>query len=160
MAWVHQVKSRFAKLAALTLIAACLRFAGLIFGIPGTFRPDEEYMINPALSFYEDWNPHFAIYPAAQMYVEHAALWVYAAAHGRSSNFRSFYEGQKYPTAHRVARTVSAIMGTATVPAIYFAGADVFGADAAFPTAAIVAVSTIHVLKSNFATTDTLWPSG
>jgi hypothetical protein len=25
-------------------------------------------MINPALSFQNDWNPHFAIYPAAQMY--------------------------------------------------------------------------------------------
>ena len=148
------LKTRFATLTALTLIAAWLRFSGAGFGIPGLFRPDEEYMINPALSFVNDWNPHYAIYPAAQMYVQHAALWAYAAALGRSSNFRSLYEGGSYPMAHVVARWVSAAFGTATVPAIYFAGAPAFGPTAALASAAIVACSTIHVLNSKFATTD------
>jgi len=148
------VKTRFATLTALTLIGAWLRFSGASFGIPGLFRPDEEYMINPALSFVNDWNPHFAIYPAGQMYVQHAALWAYAAARGRSSNFRSLYEGGSYPMAHVVARWVSAAFGTATVPAIYFAGAPAFGSTAALASAAIVACSTIHVLNSKFATTD------
>lgn len=148
------MKTRLAALTVLTIIGAWLRFSGTSFGIPGTFRPDEEYMINPALSFVNDWNPHFAIYPAAQMYVQHVALWAYAATHGRSSDFRSFYEGANYPTAHLVARWVSAALGTATVPAIYFAAAPAFGSTAALLSAAIVACSTIHVLNSKFATTD------
>jgi hypothetical protein len=151
---VFVVKVRFAILAGLTVIAAWLRFAGLRFGIPGTFRPDEEYMINPALSFQHDWNPHFALYPAAQMYLQHAALWAYATVHGQPSNFRSFYEGSNYPTAHVVARALSAAMGTATVPAIYLAGAPVLGATASLAASAIVAVATLHVLNSKFATAD------
>jgi len=148
------MKTRFAILVGLTVVAALLRFAGLRFGIPGTFRPDEEKMINAALSFQSDWNPHIAVYPAAQMYLQHAALWTYAAIHGQSSNFRSVYGGSNYPTAHVVARALSAVMGTATVPAIYVAGTLVIGANASLAASAIVTVATLHVLNSKFATTD------
>src|SRR5580692_3273260 len=57
--------------AALTLIAGWLRFTATSFGLPDHFRPDEEYMISCALGFERDWNPHFALYPAAQMYIQH-----------------------------------------------------------------------------------------
>lgn len=72
-----RTSSRAARLvivAALTLIAAWLRFTSIGFGLPDRFRPDEEYLVSRALGFKDDWNPHFAIYPAAQMYVAHAAL--------------------------------------------------------------------------------------
>jgi 4-amino-4-deoxy-L-arabinose transferase-like glycosyltransferase len=141
-------------LIAITVLAAWLRFTGLCFGIPGTFRPDEEYLINAALGFQSDWNPHFAIYPAAQMYLQRAALWIWAAAHRRSSDFPAFYQGDNYPTAYVVGRVLSALMGTATVPAIYLAGAPVLGINASLAASAIVAVATLHVLNSKFATTD------
>lgn len=111
-------------------------------------------MLNPALSFGTDWNPHFSIYPAAQMYVQHLALWGYARAHGQEGNFRFYYESSNYPTAHLVARGASAAFGTATIPAIYFATAPVLGVPTGLAAAAIITFSSIHVLNSKFATTD------
>jgi hypothetical protein len=143
-----------ALLIVLTLVAGWLRFTGTAFGLPGLFRPDEEYMLNPAMGFVNDWNPHFSIYPAAQMYVQHFALMVYARAHGEKDDFRDFYQGDSYPTAHLVARGASATLGAATVPAIYYAAAPVFGVPAGLAAAAIVTFSTMHVLNSKFATTD------
>jgi len=111
-------------------------------------------MLNPALSFTNDWNPHFSIYPAAQMYVQHFALLAYARVQGQQDDFREFYQGANYPTAHLVARGASAALGTATVPAMYYAAAPIFGAPAGLAAAAIVTFSSIHVLNSKFATTD------
>ncbi|HXR35132.1 MAG TPA: hypothetical protein VN754_04250, partial [Candidatus Binataceae bacterium] len=82
---------RLMVLAALTLIAGWLRFTATSFGLPDRFRPDEEYMVSRALGFEGDWDPHFAIYPAAQMYVQHAALKYYAALAGQRQNFRAAY---------------------------------------------------------------------
>jgi hypothetical protein len=127
---------------------------GTSFGLPGLFRPDEEYMLNPALSFQNDWNPHFSIYPACQMYIQHFALLAYAKAHGQQDDFRQFYQGDNYPTAHLVARGASATLGAATVPAIYYATAPIFGVPAGLTAAAIITFSSIHVLNSKFATTD------
>lgn len=147
------MKRRLILVTILTLIAGWLRFTAITFGMPGTYRPDEEYMINPALSFGTSWNPHFSIYPSLQMYVQHAALDVYAHLRGHQGNFRQYYEGDNYPTAHVVARWVSAAMGTVTIPAIYFAALP-FGSHAALAAAAIMTLEPIHVLNSKFATTD------
>jgi hypothetical protein len=141
-------------LVLLTLVAGWLRFSATSFGLPDRFRPDEEYMISRAIGFDKDWNPHFAIYPAAQMYVQHAALIAYAVLLGDRKDFRSAYASDNQALAYLVARRVSAAFGTATVPAIYFAGAASFGPGAALTAAAIVALSTIHVRESKYATTD------
>ncbi len=145
---------RLIVLAALTLIAGWLRFTATSFGLPDRFRPDEEYMVSRALEFEGDWDPHFAIYPAAQMYVQHAALKYYAALAGQRQNFRAAYATDSQALAYLVARRVSAAFGTATVPAIYFAGAPIFGPAAALAAAAITAVSTLPVRESKYATTD------
>jgi len=148
------MRLHLATLFLLTLVAGWLRFTGTSFGLPGLFRPDEEYMLNPAMGFVNDWNPHFSIYPAAQMYIQHFALFLYARAHGEQDDFREFYAGDNYPTAHLVARGASATLGAATVPAIYFAVAPIFGIPAALAAASIITFSTMHVLNSKFATTD------
>ncbi len=111
-------------------------------------------MLSRAIGFDKDWNPHFAIYPAAQMYVQHAALIGYAALLGKRKNFRSAYASDNQARAYLVARRVSAAFGTATIPAIYFAGVASFGSGAALTAAAIAALSTIHVRESKYATTD------
>jgi hypothetical protein len=151
---VSSRRSNLIVLLLLTLIAGWLRFSGSSFGLPGLFRPDEEYMLNPAMGFVNDWNPHFSIYPAAQMYVQHLALLVYARTHGQQDDFRDFYQGDNYPTAHLVARGASATLGAATVPAIYYAAAPIFGVPTGLAAAAIVTFSSMHVLNSKFATTD------
>jgi Dolichyl-phosphate-mannose-protein mannosyltransferase len=146
--------ARLIVLAALTLIAGWLRVRATGFGLPDKFRPDEEYMVSRALGFENDWNPHFALYPAAQMYVQHAALKYYAALIGERVNFRAAYATNGQALAYLVARRVSVLFGAATVPAIYFAGAAAFGPDAAIAAAAIATFATLHVRESKYATTD------
>ncbi len=146
--------ARLAVLAALTLVAGWLRFSSIGFGLPDKFRPDEEYMVSRALGFESDWNPHFALYPAAQMYVQHAALKYYAALIGYPHNFRAAYAADGQRLAFLVARCVSAVFGAAAVPAVYFAGAPAFGSGAALAAAAITAFVTLAVRESKYATTD------
>jgi hypothetical protein len=141
-------------LAALTVIAAWLRFTATDFGLPDKFRPDEEYLVSRALGFENDWNPHFALYPAVQMYLQHAALKYYAALIGFPQNFRAAYANDGQALAYKVARRLSAGFGTATVPAIYFAGESTFGPGAAIAAAAIVTFTTLPVRESKYATTD------
>lgn len=146
--------ARLAALAVLTLIAGWLRFTATGFGLPDKFRPDEEYMISRALGFENDWNPHFSLYPAAQMYVQHAALKYYAALIGYPHDFRGAYASDSQALAYLVARRLSAAFGAATIPAIYFAGAPVFGSGAAMAAAAIMTFTTLPVRESKYATTD------
>lgn len=140
--------------AALTLIAGWLRFTATRFGLPDHFRPDEEYMISCALGFERDWNPHFALYPAAQMYIQHGALWAYAVLMGYRRNFRDLYGPDEQALAYLIARRVSAAMGTITVPIIYAAGAEAVGPIAGISAAAIMTFATLPVRESKYATTD------
>jgi hypothetical protein len=141
-------------LAALTLMGGWLRFQAIGFGLPDKFRPDEEYMVSRALGFEKDWNPHFAIYPSAQMYVQHAALWIYATLSGYRGNFRDAYADDSQALAYLTARRTSAVFGTASVPAIYFAARSGFGGGAALAAAAILSCATLPVEESKYATSD------
>ncbi len=146
--------ARLAVLAALTVVAGWLRFTATGFGLPDKFRPDEEYMVSRALGFENDWNPHFSLYPSAQMYVQHAALKYYAALIGYPQNFRAAYAGDAQALAYLVARRMSVAFGAATVPAVYFAAAPIFGPGAAMAAAAIMTFTTLPVRESKYATTD------
>jgi hypothetical protein len=141
-------------LLVLTLVGGWLRFTATSFGLPDQFRPDEEFLVPRALNLGPDWNPHMAFYPPALMYMQSAALRVYAAALGKGSDFRSAYAADNGALAYLVARRVTAALGTATIPAIYVAAAPIYGPGAALSAAAIVAVSTIHVQDSKFAKVD------
>ncbi len=136
---------------ALTLIAAWLRFSATSFGLPDQFRPDEEKLVPRALDFEQDWNPHIAIYPAAQTYLVHGALRACAMLTGAGRNLQTAYGSDNGAQAFLIARRISAGMGTATVPVIYLAAAPVFGSAAALVSAAIVTVCYIHVRESKFA---------
>jgi hypothetical protein len=154
------MKARATALILLTAVAGWLRFSATDFGLPDKFRPDEEYMVSRALGFQRDWNPHFAVYPAGHMYLQHAALRATAWLSGHRGDFRSFYAEGGAAGAHLVGRRLSAALGTATVPAIYLAGARIFGAPAALSAAAILTFAPLHVREAKYATTDaaaTLW---
>ncbi len=148
------LKLALAIILALTLIGGWFRFRATSFGLPDKFRPDEKFMIRPALDFAADWNPHFAIYPAAQMYIQHAALWTWGVTHGDWRDFRSAYATDNQVLAYLVARRASAAMGMATIPALYFAAVPIFGPSAALATAAIATFCTLHMRDSKYATTD------
>src|SRR5262249_21243939 len=85
------MRARFVALAFLTLIAGWLRFSSTDFGLPDKYRPDEEYLVSRALGFRQDWNPHFAVYPAFHMYVQHAVLRATAWVAGHEGDFRAYY---------------------------------------------------------------------
>lgn len=141
-------------LLLLTVVGGWLRFSSTSFGLPDKFRPDEEYMVSRALGFDRDWNPHFTVYPAAHMYVQHGVLRAYARMVGYKRDFREVYAADNQTLAFLVARRASAAFGTATIPAIFLAGAQAFGPPAALVAATIVTFSTIHVRESKYATTD------
>ena len=149
------MNARLGLLAALTLLAGWLRFSATSFGLPDRYRPDEEYLVSRALGFTEDWNPHFSVYPAAQMYLQHALLRVYArVAQPATRNFQEAYAPSGGALAHLLGRRLSAAFGTATVPAVYWAGSSAGGPLAGFTAAALVALVPIHVRESRYATTD------
>lgn len=153
-------RARAVALVLLTLVGGVLRFSSTDFGLPDKYRPDEEYMLSRALGFERDWNPHFTVYPAAQMYVQHGVLRAYALLHGYQRSFREVYAKDKQALAYLVARRTSATFGTVTIPATYLAAAQAFGPPAALAAATIVTFSTIHVRESKYATTDaatTFW---
>ena len=142
---------RFLLLAALTLLAAWLRFSGIGFGLPDQLRPDEDLTVPRALDFEKDWNPHITIYPAAQTYLIHGALRSYATLTGAGHDLHAVYGADDGARAFLIARRISAVMGCATVPVIYLAAEPVFGPGAALVSAAIVTVAFIHVRESKFA---------
>jgi 4-amino-4-deoxy-L-arabinose transferase-like glycosyltransferase len=146
------LKGRLWMLAVLVLVGGWLRFTAITFGYPGTYRPDEEYIVGASLGFVHDWNPRFAIYPAGQMYIQHAALDIYARLRGQRGDFRRYYAGRG-ALAHVVGRWVSALMGTATIALVYFAALP-FGSIPALAAAAIMTFCPIHVLDCKFAKTD------
>ena len=154
------MKLRLGLLLLLTLAGGWLRFQSLDFGLPGLYRPDEEYLVSRAVAFEEDLNPNFAVYPALQMYVQaaalHARLWW--EDDPRTLSQKLAEEG--IASAHLSGRELSAGLGTLTVPAMYWATSATYGPVAALASAAAMAVSTIHVRESKYATTDaaaTFW---
>lgn len=154
------MKLRLATLLLLTLVAGWFRFENISFGLPDTFRPDEEYLVSRAMGFETDFNPHFTVYPALQMYVQHAALRTSAWLSDSDRDFRSYIREKGVAGAHLSGRSVSAALGTLTVPAIYWAAIPVYGPVAALTSAAALSVATIHVRESKYATTDaaaTFW---
>jgi 4-amino-4-deoxy-L-arabinose transferase-like glycosyltransferase len=149
------VIARLGLLAALTLAAGWLRFSATSFGLPDKFRPDEEYLVSRALGFSADWNPHFSVYPAAQMYLQHALLRGYARwTAPEVRDFRIVYAPDGAALAHLLGRRLSAAFGTANVPLIYWAAAPAGGPIAGFAAATLLAFSPIHVRESRYATTD------
>ncbi len=144
--------------AILTVVGGYLRFSSIAFGLPEDalhlFRPDEEILVLRALRFGPDWNPHLALYPPAQMYVQSGALRAFALVRGKGRDFHSFYARDDSAQAYLIARQVTAVLGTATIVAIYFAAAAVYGPIPALCASGIVAFLTLHVRDSKFAVTD------
>jgi len=145
---------RLATLALLTLIGGWLRFTALDFGLPDKFRPDEEYVVSRAVGFHTSANPHFTVYPAAQMYLHHGVLRLIALVEGRRGDFRRAFDEHGFARAHLVGRRLAATLGTATIPAIYWAALPAYGGPAALAGAAVLTFATIHVRESKYSTTD------
>ena len=147
-------KLRVLLLIALTLIAGWLRFSAIDFGLPDQLRPDEEILVPRAIDFEHDWNSDYAVYPTGQIDLIHGVLRVYATLTGAGRDLPSAFGAEHGARAFLIARTITAAMGTATVPVVYLAAAPVFGPVAAIASSAIMTVALIHVRDSKFAKTE------
>jgi hypothetical protein len=59
-----------ASLAAILLAAVALRVAGLAYGLPAVYNPDEVSILSRALAFAKgDLNPHNFLYPSFYFYL-------------------------------------------------------------------------------------------
>jgi 4-amino-4-deoxy-L-arabinose transferase-like glycosyltransferase len=135
-----------ATLTAITVMAAALRVWGLRFGLPDVMaRPDEEAITTIAARFVLIGpNPNFFDYPTLFMHVV-------------ASIERHWPGGQAVfdDTLPRlISRSLSAALGTATIPLVYAIGRRLFSTRAALLAAAFLAIAFLHVRDSHFGVTD------
>jgi 4-amino-4-deoxy-L-arabinose transferase-like glycosyltransferase len=132
--------------ASVTAVAAALRLWGIRFGLPQTFtRPDEETIASVTGRILRgSANPEFFRYPTLFMYgmavVDRVCL-------GPAMTFSD-------SSAYAAARVTSALLGTATVPLLFFVARRLFSSSVALVAAALMAVAFLHVRDSHFGVTD------
>jgi len=155
------VPRRRALLAVIIATGAGLRLWSVSFGLPHALaRPDEEKIVTAAVGILGgDLNPHFFLYPSLFIYLTAGAFELSSllrhvigttamaagvAAHGTAE------ESSLYLTA----RMVSAAAGVATIGALYAAARELFNDRVALASAALLAVTFLHVRDSHFGVTD------
>ena len=150
------------RLLTLLLIGAVLRFAGLDFGLPGKYRPDEEYVVGGALSFQQPGhtlNPGLFNYPSLYMYMNGALIggarvaWrVFGLA--PDGDYLRFDALRFQSASYVLARGLTAAFGVATLLLLYFVGRHLFSRNVALALVLLLAGNALHVRDSHFATTD------
>lgn len=145
---------RLLPVAAVLLVAAALRFAGLGFGLPlSESRPDEMTIAYQAMKFGRgDLNPHSFNYPSLFKYlvfvefgVDYVVGKVRGAWHGQDDFLRAFFAAD---TSFRLLmRTLSATMGTLGVALLFRSPGRAYAA-------LLLAVAFLHVRDSHFGVTD------
>jgi 4-amino-4-deoxy-L-arabinose transferase-like glycosyltransferase len=164
---VHTTRERAATGGALALILILgggLRLWGMGYGLPHPMaRPDEQKLVGRAFAMLGtgDPNPIEHTYPALLMYVQAAALVLYAKTGqllGRYGGVKDFLADATvfHPGLHyRICRTISIAFALATVVATYFLALRADGRRAvALLAALVVATNYLHVRDSRWGTVD------
>ncbi len=143
-------KKKYWMLVVLVLLAAVLlRFSGLSFGFPALLHPDEPTAVKRAVLFFRDgMNPRWFAMPSGYLYLLHFTYRIYGALAGAAH----FEPDQT--VLYLFGRIWSALLGSASVAVVFFAGRRLFGAKAGAGAAALLAVLPLHVLHSHYATVD------
>ncbi|RMG40740.1 MAG: phospholipid carrier-dependent glycosyltransferase [Candidatus Dadabacteria bacterium] len=147
-------------LALIVVLAAVLRFWGISFGLPGRYRPDEEYIVSRAISVYTgQLNPKFFIYPSLYMYISAAFFWLIRLG----GELFGFWQGAVFTAAltangaaaaHLLIRMLSATAGVLTVPLTYLLGMRYFDRQTGLLASFLLSCSFLHIRDSHYATTD------
>lgn len=144
------------SLTVVLLAAAALRFAGIGYGLPAVFNPDEVAIMNRALGFATgDLNPHNFLYPTLYFYVLfawEAAFFVAGRLAGLFDSLaafeRSFFVDPSL--IFLAGRALTALAGVATVAATWRLAGRLFGPVAGVTAAALLAVSPLAVLDAHY----------
>ncbi len=140
-----------ALLALIVALAAALRFDGLSWGAPYYhFHIDEHFVFAGAerlrVSMEAAANSaKFFMYGPLPMHLLNALVWVYEAIKGPLA----LTDYQDQVTYTMLGRTISAIMGTATVYVTYRVALRVAGRLAGLVAAVLVATAVIHISESH-----------
>jgi hypothetical protein len=147
-------------LAAIVALAFGLRVWSLGFGLPGIFNMDEKPILDRALTFAKgDPNPHNFLYPTLYLYaifVWEALFFVVGRAAGLFSSLADFRNGYFVdPSWHLLAaRMLTVVFGTATIPAVYWFGRELYGRSAGLGAASFLAVAPIAVRDAHYVKLD------
>jgi hypothetical protein len=148
-------------LLAITVLALCLRFTALRYGLPFHYHWDEPTIMNRAVRMGGgDLNPHFFYYPSLLMYLLLAVQGpLYAVGHvlgiyPSPDSFLASYLSDG-TSSYLAGRALVAALGVASIPLSYAVGRRFLSRPAALVGALLLAVSPVHVSNSHFATNDT-----
>jgi len=142
------------------ILALILRIYGNGFGLPDQLNIDEVHVVSRAIKFGSgDLNPHFFFYPALYMYFLFACYAVYFVIGRIAGIFPSASDfGMQYfidPTMfYIIARTVTALIGAATVYTVAAIGTRFYNRRVGIAAALLLAAAPLHVEMSHVATTD------
>ena len=138
-------------LAGILLVALGLRLWSLRYGLPWVYNRDEEFHFVPVAvrMFGGSFNPHYFENPPALTYLLYAVF----RLRFHSSGFRHAFAAN--PTAaYETARFVVALIGTASVGLVYWAGKRWFGTREGLLAAALIAVGFLPAFYGKFALND------
>jgi hypothetical protein len=143
-------------LAIITAVGACLRFYGLSKGAPyHHFHIDEHFVFLGADHLRDSMrkaaeSQKFFMYGPLPMYLVNIVRSVYELVAGPLT-LSSPDDGKTYML---LGRSVSALLGTATIPLVFFVANRAAGRVAGLVSAALLACAVLHLRDSHFFTVD------
>ena len=148
-------------LPAIVALGLVVRLWGLQFGLPMVrTRPDELLVHGVVFKMFDgNLNPRFFDYPALFLYLLAAVFAVYIGAGRLAGWFPPSLDAMaifrlRWEPFFLMARTTSALMGTATVALCHWTAAPLFGHAAGLLSALFMALAFLHVRDSHYGTTD------
>ena len=135
------------------ILAACLRYYGVNFGLPFYYHPDEMSKCNVVMSMYNSGtlNPNYFLHPSLLLYLTYFSNiivnWI----------LNLFEQNIAWQDSLLLAgRLVSATAGTASVYLVYLIGKRLFSEKMGFIAASFFAVMPLHVTCSRYIKEDAL----
>jgi hypothetical protein len=138
-------------LAGLLLAALGLRLWSIRYGLPWVYNRDEEFHFVPVAvrMFGGSFNPHYFENPPALTYLFYAVF----RLRFHSGGFRHAFAADP-KAAYELARVVVALIGTASVGFVYWAGARWFDRRTGLLAAALIAFGFLPAFYGKFALND------
>lgn len=148
-------------LPCVMLSAIILRFWGISFGLPFFMHPDEQLYLPKALKILatRDLNPHYFLQPPLFTYIYSLVMGAYFFVGKAFGVFVSASDFKKLwfldPISFFViARSLSALLGTATCVVLYKIGRKLSGYSVGLISCALLGFCFLHVRDSHYAVVD------
>jgi hypothetical protein len=120
------------------------------YGLPQTYHPDEGFIVHRAIRFHGgDLDPRFFNWPSLYMYLLSGVYGLFFGLRGVVESF------SRDPTPfYLIGRTLTALMGTATILVVYALGARLYGVSVGVVASLFLTVNLLHIRDSHYITTD------